>query len=422
MSRITFTQDQNTDIQLLSEGTQKIHWASAHMPLLREIETGVIADKSFAGIKIAVHAVINPATAQMCNVLKASGADVFISDANPLSTQQDVATALAVNGITVYAHSTCSEADCAEDRKSVLKHAPDIVIDEEGELLNLICDDAKNAEKQTKIRGYCVVTATGTTRAGTLLGAGKLAFPVITANSAICKNLCATRHGVGQTVWTAIVNCTNLSLCSKTAVVVGYGSIGRGVATKARGFGMRVIVVEANPLNALSALFDGYEVMQMKDAVCLGDFFVTATGADNVITKDHFKSMKHGAVCCNAGSGSTEIDVSGLESISAEWEELRPHVFGYVFDTPDSPPKRIDIIAGGKPIDLVVGDGYPIDAADVSLALQVVSAQYLANSIRESSEPTEPSVINIPISVDSALAMALLNINGAKIDHLTPEQ
>ena len=418
MSRITFNQDHELFTQKVNSGTKKIRWAAEHMPLLREIESGLLKDKPFQDMKIALCIHLEAKTARLCEVLKAGGAEMYIAGSNPLSTQDDIASALVAQGMTVCASHGCTDEEYTADLRSVLKNEPTIVIDDGGDLLDILHNNPDFAEIRDKVKGGCEETTTGINRLVALNKQGRLAFPMVAVNDAMCKNLCDNRYGTGQSVWTAIMSSTNMALVGKTAVVAGYGNCGKGVAMRAKGLGMTVIVTEVQQLKALEAMMDGFTVMPMKSAAKHGDFFVTVTGCNNVITTEHFANMKHGAVCCNAGHFDCEVDVAGLREMSIEHEELRPNVHGYLLETDENTTKRIDIIAGGRLVNLAAGDGHPIEIMDVSFALQAISAQYITTT--DFAKVT--GILPVPVQVDSAIAMSLLAINGCEIDKLTPQQ
>jgi len=427
--RITYGQDHEKYAQAVQDGTKKIRWVGEHMPLLKETEVGLMQDMSFKGMKIALCIHLEAKTARLCEVLKAGGADMYIAGSNPLSTQDDVAAALVAQGMTVYASHNCSGEQYVEDLKAVLKHAPDIVIDDGGDLLDILHNDEAFTEIAANVKGGCEETTTGITRLIALQQAKKLMFPMVAVNDAVCKNLCDNRYGTGQSVWTAITATTNLSLVGKTAVVAGYGNCGKGVAMRAKGLGMQVIVTEVQHLPALEAMMDGFTVMSMNQAAKYGDFFITVTGCKDVITPEHFILMKHGAVCCNAGHFDCEVDVAGLKDMCIEHDELRPNVHGYVIEDADGTNKRIDILADGRLVNLASGDGHPAEIMDVSFTLQTLSAQFIAkNDFKAQLPPNAPpeariaGILQVPQQVDAAVARSILENNGCVIDALTREQ
>jgi adenosylhomocysteinase len=429
MSRITYGKDHTQYVQAVQKGTKKIRWAGEHMPLLKETELGLMKDMSFKNMKIALCIHLEAKTARLCEVLKAGGADMYIAGSNPLSTQDDVAAALVAQGMTVYASHNCSDEQYVEDLKAVLKHEPDIVIDDGGDLLDILHNDEAFAEIADKVKGGCEETTTGVTRLITLQKANRLLFPMVAVNDAMCKNLCDNRYGTGQSVWTAITATTNLSLAGKTAVVAGYGNCGKGVAMRAKGLGMKVIVTEVQSIPALEAMMDGFMVMSMNQAAKYGDFFVTVTGCKDVITAQHFMSMKHGAVCCNAGHFDCEVDVAGLKDICIEHDELRPNIHGYVLENTEGETKRIDILAEGRLVNLAAGDGHPAEIMDVSFTLQTLSAQYIAKSDFNAQLPADAppearvaGVLQVPIQIDATVAQSILELNGCNLDTLTRDQ
>lgn len=401
------------DIKLAPYGHEKIEWAYRNMPVLRKIEEELIAEEPFDGMKIAISVHVEAKTACLARTLARGGAHVAITGCNPLSTQDDVAAALAeTDGINVYTIHGDSESDYIKHLKMTLEFGPDIVIDDGGDLAMLLHSDMKHLVPG--IIGGCEETTTGVHRLEILKSEGKLLYPVVAVNDARCKHLFDNRFGTGQSVWTGIMATTNLVVAGKTVVVAGYGMCGRGVAMRAKGLGAKVIVTEIDPVKACEALMEGYSVMTMDEAAPLGDFFVTVTGCKDVIVKRHFEMMKDGAVCCNAGHFDCEVSVKELAETATEVTELRHNVKGYKLPN----GKTVCVIAEGRLVNLASGDGHPVEIMDMSFALQAQSARYVAKN--RGKLPID--VIDTPQEIDDRVAEILLETKAISIDKLTAEQ
>ena len=401
------------DITLAPYGHEKIEWAYRNMPVLRKIEEELIAEKPFEGMKIAISVHVEAKTACLARTLTRGGAEVAITGCNPLSTQDDVAAALAeTDGISVYTIHGDSESEYIKHLKMTLEFGPDIVIDDGGDLAMLLHSDMKHLVPG--IIGGCEETTTGVHRLEILKQEGKLLYPVVAVNDARCKHLFDNRFGTGQSVWTGIMATTNLVVAGKTVVVAGYGMCGRGVAMRAQGLGAKVIVTEIDPVKACEAIMEGYSVMTMDEAAPLGDFFVTVTGCKDVIVARHFEMMKDGAVCCNAGHFDCEVSVKELGEIATEVTELRHNVKGYKLANGNT----VCIIAEGRLVNLASGDGHPVEIMDMSFALQAQSARYVAKN--RGKLPVD--VIDTPQEIDDRVAEILLETKGISIDQLTEEQ
>lgn len=401
------------DINLAPYGMEKIEWAYRNMPVLRAIEKELIEEQPFKGMKISVSVHVEAKTACLARALARGGADVALTGCNPLSTQDDVAAALASTGeLHVYAIHGVDEAGYIKHLKMALDFAPDIVIDDGGDLAMLLHSECKDLTKN--LIGGCEETTTGVHRLEILEKEGKLAYPVVAVNDARCKHLFDNRFGTGQSVWTAIMATTNLVVAGKTVVVAGYGMCGRGVAMRAKGLGAKVIVTEIDPVKACEALMEGYEVMTMDDAAKEGDFFVTVTGCEDVIVKRHFEAMKDGAVCCNAGHFDCEVSVKDLKEIAVETKELRNNIIGYKLPNGNT----VCVIAEGRLVNLAAGDGHPVEIMDMSFALQAQSARYIAKYGKD----LDKKVIQTPEEIDNRVAEILLATKEITIDKLTPEQ
>ncbi len=400
------------DINLAPSGMQKIEWAYKNMPVLRAIEAELIEEQPFKGLKISVSVHVEAKTACLARALARGGADVALTGCNPLSTQDDVAAALASTGMKVFTIHGDNEEEYINHLKMALEFGPDIVIDDGGDFAMLLHSELKDLS--ANIIGGCEETTTGVHRLEILEKEGKLLYPVVAVNDARCKHLFDNRFGTGQSVWTGIMATTNLVVAGKTVVVAGFGMCGRGVALRAKGLGAKVIVTEIDPVKACEAIMEGYEVMTMEQAAPLGDFFVTVTGCKDVITRKHFELMKDGAVCSNAGHFDCEVSVKDLKEICTEANELRKNIIGYKLPNGNT----ICVIAEGRLVNLASGDGHPVEIMDMSFALQAQSARYIAKN----GKSLDNKVYQTPEIIDNRVAEILLSTKNIAIDALTEVQ
>lgn len=398
--------------QLWEEGKRKIEWVKTNMALLRQLEERFSVERPFEGLKVALSIHLEAKTAYLCKVLAAGGAQMFVTGSNPLSTQDDVAAALVHDGLNVFAWYNASAQEYESHISKVIEIGPDLIIDDGGDLVNTI--HTKYPELLDKVIGGCEETTTGVMRLLAMDKAGELRFPMILVNNAKCKYLFDNRYGTGQSVWNGINRTTNLIVAGKTVVVAGYGWCGKGVAMRAKGLGATVIVTEIDPVKAIEAVMDGFDVMPMAQAAEFGDFFVTVTGCDDVITMEHFVKMKDGAICCNAGHFDCEVNVAAIEAQAVEKWKARENIIGYRLEN----GRRIFIIAQGRLVNLASGDGHPAEIMDMSFAIQALSAEYI---VKNRSSITS-KVVDVPESVDNAVAQMKLASWNKQIDVLTPEQ
>ena len=400
------------DVNLYESGERKIQWVKANMPLLRGIENEFELSKPFRNIKIALSVHLEAKTAYLCRVLAAGGAEMYITGSNPLSTQDDVAAALVKGGLNVFAvHGATAEQYSAHLRK-VIENAPNIIIDDGGDLVNLIHNEYP--QFIDSVIGGCEETTTGIIRLKAMEKDGKLKFPMMAVNNAQCKYLFDNRYGTGQSVWDGINRTTNLVVAGKKVVVAGYGWCGKGVAMRAKGFGAQVIVTEIDPIKAMEAKMDGFTVLPMTEAAKQGDFFVTVTGCKDVITKEAMLNMKDGAILCNAGHFNVEINIDDLESLAVEIAEKRNNIMGYKL----SNGHWLNLIAEGRLVNLAAGDGHPAEIMDMSFAIQSLSAKYLV----EHRDSVKVGVNYVPEEIDRAVALRKLKAWGIEIDALSPSQ
>ena len=400
------------DIALAPSGELKIKWVMGNMPVLAGIGESFKKEKPFAGLKIALSVHLEAKTAYLCRVLEMGGAEMYVTGSNPLSTQDDVAAALAAGGMEVFATHGCSMEEYEENLCRVLEAGPNIIIDDGGDLVQLI--HTRYTHLIPGIIGGCEETTTGIHRLRAMAKAGTLRFPMIMVNEADCKHMFDNRYGTGQSVLDGIMRTTNLIVAGKYVVVSGYGWCGKGVSLRAKGMGAKVIVTETDPIRALEAHMDGYEVMPMAEAAKLGDIFVTVTGCSGVITREHFATMKNGAILTNAGHFDVEVDMAGLEEMAVEKYEARHNIQGFVLPG----GKTLFTIAEGRLVNLAAADGHPAEIMDMSFAIQALSSKYLA----EHRDALKPGVIPVPRELDEDVARIKLAAMGISIDSLSEEQ
>lgn len=401
------------DIALAPTGHQKIAWVKEHMPLLNILNERYAEKKIFDGLNMVVTIHLEAKTAYLAQTLKNCGANVVVTGSNPLSTQDDVAAALADSGITVFATHACSQEEYDLYLSKALDTKPSLIIDDGGDLVNML--HSTRRELIPNLIGGSEETTTGVHRLKALNEAGKLAFPMIAVNDAYCKYLFDNRYGTGQSSWDGIMRTTNLAVAGKTVVVAGYGWCGKGVAMRAKGLGANVIVTEIDPIKGIEAVFDGFRVMPMREAAKYGDFFVTVTGCKDVITKEHFPLMKDGAVLANAGHFDVEINVKDLEATTVEPAyEVRKNITTYTM--PDG--KKINLLGEGRLVNLACGDGHPVEVMDLSFAMQFLAMKYLLEHKGE----LQNNLYVLPEELNTEIAALKLEAMGAGIDTLTPEQ
>lgn len=400
------------DINLAPSGEMKIKWVERNMPVLRGIGEDFKKTKPFAGMKVALSVHLEAKTAYLCRVMEMGGAQMYVTGSNPLSTQDDVAAALVSGGMNVFAEYGCSMEQYEECLDEVLKIGPNIIIDDGGDLVHLM--HTKYAELIPNVIGGCEETTTGINRLRIMSAAGELKFPMVMVNDADCKHMFDNRYGTGQSVWDGICRTTNLIVAGKYVVISGYGWCGKGVTLRAKGLGAKVIVTETDPVRALEAVMDGYEVMPMCDAAKIGDIFCTVTGGRDIITAEHFPLMKDGAILSNAGHFNVEVDMDALEKMAVNKYEARHNIQGYVM--PDG--RTLFTIAEGRLVNLAAADGHPAEIMDMSFAIQAMSAQFLA----ENRGKLKADVVAVPRDIDEAVARRKLKAMGVEIDSLSREQ
>lgn len=399
------------DKELFPSGLDKIEWVRRNMPVLNGIEKQFRKEQPFKGLRIALSVHLEAKTAYLCEVLKAGGAEMYVTGSNPLSTQDDVAAALVHEGMSVFAAHGVSLEEYDACLMSVLSAEPDLIIDDGADLVSLL--HQRLPHLIPKIRGGCEETTTGVHRLLAMQKAGVLSFPVFDVNDAQCKHLFDNRYGTGQSVFDGIDRTTNLIIAGKTVVVAGYGWCGRGVAMRAKGLGARVIVTEIDPVKAIEAVMDGFSVMQMQEAAKVGDIFITVTGMRDVITEQHMRGMKNGALLCNAGHFDVEIDVARMKEIAVETKVMKPNITGYRLANGN----WLYLLAEGRLVNLASGDGHPAEIMDMSFAIQALCARELAIH-----PPKEPIVYAVPDEIDAYVASEKLKSIGAFVDTLSEVQ
>ena len=400
------------DIALAPSGHDKIAWVKNFMPVLNQIEGEYSKTKPFAGKRIVMTIHLEAKTAYLALVLQNAGAEVAITGSNPLSTQDDIAAALAEDGVLVYATHGCTAQEYDEFLTKALDTRPEIIIDDGGDLVSML--HTKRRELLPGILGGSEETTTGVHRLHALAAKGKLEFPMIAANDAYCKYLFDNRYGTGQSTWDGIMRTTNLSIAGKNVVIAGYGWCGKGCAMRAKGLGGNVIVTEVDPIKAIEAVFDGFRVMPMDEAAKIGDIFLTLTGDKDVIRDRHFAAMKDGAIMANSGHFDVEINIPELESQSLSRRRVRENI--EEFKQKDG--RKLYLLAEGRLVNLAAGDGHPAEIMDLSFAVQFFSALHLLHHHQE----MKPEVYLMPEEINTKIAEIKLASLGIAIDELTPEQ
>ena len=393
-------------------GRDKIDWVRSYMPILNAIEKEFRETKPFDGMKIAMSIHLEAKTAYLAEVLMAGGAKVQVTGCNPLSTQDDVAAALAEEGFVVNAHHGASDEQYREDLVRTLDFHPDLLIDDGGDLISLLHGACR--EYGDNLIGGCEETTTGIHRLLARERAGLLDYPMMDVNDADCKHLFDNRYGTGQSTLDGIMNATNLIIAGKTVVVAGYGWCGKGFAMRAKGMGAVVVVTEIDPIKALEATMDGFTVLPMREAAKVGDLFVTLTGCRDVLTREHFEVMKDGALLANSGHFDVEINKEDLAALATEIRERKPNIRGYRM----ADGRMLNLLADGRLVNLAAGNGHPAEIMDMSFGIQAKSLEYLAKT----RGTLEKKVYAVPAEIDKAVATIKLAAESVQIDVLTPEQ
>ncbi len=400
------------DKRLAPQGLEKIKWVQEHMPVLRELQRSFGESKPFKGLNIAVCIHLEAKTAYMALVLKEAGANVVITGSNPLSTQDDVAAALDREGVEVYAWYNASPAEYKEHLFLTVSKEPHLIIDDGGDLVSLLHQSFQN--HVPRVIGGAEETTTGLIRLRAMEKKKILGFPMIAVNDALCKYLFDNRYGTGQSVWDGIMRSTNLIVAGKNVVVAGYGWCGKGVAMRAKGLGAKVTVCEVDPVKALEAHMDGFQVRPLLEAASRGDIFITVTGCSKVLTEEHFAVMKDQAILANAGHFDIEIDKQSLALLTDGPRRVRKDVDAYTF----SDGRRIYLLGEGRLVNLAAADGHPAEIMDMSFSLQVLALKYLL----QNHGLLEKKVLPLPPELDREVAWLKLKGMGISIDSLTVGQ
>lgn len=403
------------DINLAPQGKQRIEWAEREMPVLRLIRERFEQEKPLQGVRLVACAHITTETANLARALQAGGAETTLIASNPLSTQDDVAASLVSDwGIPVFAIKGESTETYVRHVHLALDTEPDLIIDDGSDVVATLLKERQH--QVSKIIGSTEETTTGIVRLEAMQKAGVLPFPAMAVNNAQTKHFFDNRYGTGQSTLDGIIRATNILLAGRNLVVLGYGWCGKGVAMRARGMGANVIITEIEPIKAVEAVMDGFRVMQMNEAAKIGDIFVTVTGNRDVIDRQHFASMKDGAIVCNSGHFDLEINLSGLKEMStAAANTVRPFVEEYTLSETGN---RVIVLGEGRLINLAAAEGHPASVMDMSFANQALSAEYLVVNKGK----LAPGVHVLPPEVDTEIAGLKLKALGISIDTLTAEQ
>ena len=401
------------DLGLAPEGVLRIEWADRQMPVLRAIRERFEREQPLAGHRVSACLHVTSETANLVRTLAAGGADVVLCASNPLSTQDDVAAALVAEyGIATFAVRGEDDDTYYSHIYAAVDHRPQLTMDDGADVIAVL--HSHRREQLGDILGATEETTTGVIRLKALEAEGKLGFPVVAVNEAQTKHMFDNRYGTGQSTVDGIIRATNVLLAGRRIVVCGYGWCGRGVAMRARGMGAHVIVTEVEPLRALEAVMDGYEVLPMERAAEVGDIFVTATGDKHVITREHMARMKDGAILANAGHFNVEIEIPGLKALSVSSKPARTNVEAFTLED----GRTLFLIAEGRLVNLSAAEGHPAAVMDMSFANQALSAEYVVEHAAE----LERKVYVVPPEIDREIARLKLATMGVEIDRLTEEQ
>jgi adenosylhomocysteinase len=401
------------DISLAPQGKKRIDWAEREMPVLRLIRERFASEQPLKGVRLIACAHITTETANLARALQAGGADSLLIASNPLSTQDDVAASLVSDcGIPVFAMKGETTDTYRRHVQTALEFEPDVIIDDGSDVVATMIKE--KPELKGKITGTTEETTTGIVRLQAMQTAGVLSFPSIAVNNAQTKHFFDNRYGTGQSTLDGIIRATNILLAGRTLVVVGYGWCGKGVSLRARGMGANVVVIEVDPIKAVEAVMDGFRVMPIAKAASIGDIFVTVTGNRHVIDRDHFASMKDGAIVCNSGHFDLELNLVALRELSEEPTQVRPFVEEYKLRSGN----RIIVLGEGRLINLAAAEGHPASVMDMSFANQALSVEYLVKNKGK----LDPGVHLLPPEVDQEIASLKLQSLGISIDTLTAEQ
>jgi len=399
------------DVSLAEKGVRLIDWASVHMPVLNQIKSRFEKEQPLKGVTLGACLHVTKETAVLVQTLKAGGAKIALCGSNPLSTQDEVAAALAKMVVHVYAWRGEDTEEYYWCVNKTLDHKPSVTLDDGADLISTV--HMKRTEVLEDIKGGTEETTTGVVRLRAMEKAKALKYPIVAVNDANTKYLFDNRYGTGQSTIDGILRATSLLLAGKNFVVCGYGWCGRGLANRARGMGAHVIVTEVDPVKALEAIMDGFQVMSINQAATIGDIFVTMTGDTSVIRKEHMVKMKNGAILANSGHFNVEINIPDLENMAESKRTLRPNLEEYNLQN----GKKIYLLAEGRLVNLASAEGHPSEVMDMSFANQALCVEYIVKT-----KKLEPKVYSVPKEIDNLVARLKLKAMGVEIDELTEEQ
>ena len=401
------------DINLAEKGKERIEWAEKQMPVLTSIGQRFSKEKPLKGIRISACLHVTTETANLVRTLKEGGAEVFLCASNPLSTQDDVAASLVeVFGISVFAIKGEDKDTYYQHIEKVLNCKPNITMDDGADLVSTIHSQKKELIKD--IIAGTEETTTGVIRLRSMEKDKALKYPIIAVNDAQTKYLFDNRYGTGQSTIDGLLRATNILVAGKKFVICGYGWCSRGLAMRANGMGAQVIITEIDPMKALEAVMDGYQVMPIKEAAKIGDIFITLTGDINVISTEEFPLMKDGAILANSGHFNVEINIEALKTLAVSRKKIREYIEEYTFKN----GKKVNLLAEGRLLNLSAAEGHPASVMDMSFANQALSAEYLVKE----GENLQKKVYCVPEVIDKEIARLKLESMGIKIDKLTEEQ
>ncbi len=401
------------NLALAAEGRKRIEWAGASMPVLAQIREEFSRSQPLKGVRIAACLHVTTETANLVLALKDGGADIALCASNPLSTQDETAAALVAEyGISTFAINGIDSEGYYKHLQSAIDHKPHFTMDDGCDLVTLL--HTKRQDALADVIAGTEETTTGVIRLRAMAKEGVLRYPVVAVNDALTKHMFDNRYGTGQSTMDGIIRCTNALIAGSTFVVAGYGWCGRGLAQRAQGMGANVIVTEIDPTKALEAVMDGYRVMPMEEAAKIGDIFVTLTGNKDILRKEHFEVMKHGALVANSGHFNVEIDIPALESLSTGHRTARQFVEEYTLED----GRTVCLLGEGRLINLTAAEGHPASVMDMSFANQALAAEYLMAEYKN----LPKDVFAVPEHLDKRVAKLKLAAMGVSIDTLSPEQ
>jgi adenosylhomocysteinase len=398
--------------KLADKGHSKIEWAGRSMPVLAQIKARFAKERPLEGIRISACLHVTTETANLALTLKVGGAKVSLCASNPLSTQDEVAAALVDAGIPTYAIKGEDQATYYRHIAAILNARPQMTMDDGADVVSVLHKERR--ELLPDVIGGTEETTTGVVRLRAMANEGVLAYPIVAVNDALTKHLFDNRYGTGQSTLDGMIRATNRLVAGSVFVVAGYGWCGKGIASRAKGLGAHVIVTEIDPLRALEAVLDGFQVMPMGEAAPLGDFFCTVTGNTDVIREEHFKRMKDGAIVANSGHFNVELDLKALADIAVSRRTVRDFVEEFELKG----GKRVVVLAEGRLVNLSAAEGHPSSVMDMSFANQALSSEYMAKNHHK----LEKKVYPVPTDIDQEIARLKLASWGAQIDKLTPNQ